>query len=127
MMTVPFFTLADNHGKKPSEGTNSYGQHPKFQHYRPYRPRKVDARRPADPVYRRRGGPQFPGPDPRQHGYRAGARDHDQEPGRLASLLRKGRPELYPEPDRHAGPRRFHLRGVAVARLLRRGVAFDRR
>ena len=56
---------------------------------------------------------------PRRHGPRARARHHDQGARRAARLPRAGRPGLRPEPDRHARPRRLHLRGVAQPGRLR--------
>ena len=50
---------------------------------------------------------------PRRHGPRARARHHHQGPRRPARLPGRGRPGLRPQPDRHARPRRLHLRGVA--------------
>ena len=39
----------------------------------------------------------------------------------------QGRPDLRPQPDRHAGPRRLLLRGHALARRVRRRAAAGRR
>ena len=63
-----------------------------------------------------------PGPD----GHRAGTRHHHQGPERAAAL--EGRwDRLRAAPDRHAGPRRLHLRGVAGAGGLRGCGAAGRR
>ena len=59
----------------------------------------------------------------RHDGARARARHHDQGPGRARGVQGPRRPDLPPAPDRHAGPRRLHLRGVALAGRLRRRAA----
>ena len=101
--------------------------HPQLLHHRPHRPRQVDAGRPDAAGDRCRRRPHdacaVPGPD----GHRARARHHHQEPGGPAAVHRAGRPHLRPEHDRHPGPRRLHLRGVAVARRVRGLRAAGRR
>src|SRR6185503_6672654 len=96
-----------------------HGSHPQLLHHRPYRPRQVDARRPPDPALRGSRGPGLPRPDPRLHGPRTGARDHDQGEHRHAAVHRQGREDVRAQPDRYAGPRRFLPRGAPVADELR--------
>ena len=55
------------------------------------------------------------GPDPRQHGLGARARHHDQGPRRHVRLHRRRRAGLHAQFDRHAGPCRLQLRGLALA------------
>ena len=65
---------------------------------------------------------------PRHDGPGARARHHHQGPGRAAEPYRRRRPRVRPQPDRHPGPRRLHLRGVArPGRLRGRGAAGRRR
>ncbi len=68
----------------------------------------------------------MPRANARRHGSRTGPRHHDQGP-RRGHALHLRRPALRAEPDRHAGPRRFSLRGVAEPGLLRGGRAAGRR
>ena len=84
--------------------------HPQLLHRRAHRPRQVHARGPdpradvdADQARDARAGARLDGP-------RARARHHDQGAGRPRGV--EGPPA---EPDRHAGPRGLHLRGVARA------------
>ncbi len=65
--------------------------------------------------------------DARRHGSRARARHHDQGPRRHPSLQSEGRAGLHLQPDRHARPRRLHLRSLAQPRRLRRGDPRRRR
>ena len=67
---------------------------------------------------RRRHGARDARADARLDGPRARARHHDQGAGRARALDVRGR-ALRAQPDRHAGPRRLHLRGVALAGRLR--------
>ena len=94
----------------PRLTTHGPGQDPQLLDHRPHRPWEVDAGRshPAGDRHRRR--PRHEGAAARLDGARARARDHDQGPGGPRAL--EGPPA---EPDRHAGPRRLHLRGLAVA------------
>ena len=84
--------------------------HPQLLHRGAHRPRQVDAGRPRarghrDPLRARdaRAGARL-------DGARARARDHDQGAGRPRHVARAPA-----QPDRHAGPRRLHLRGLARA------------
>src|SRR5262249_12980490 len=79
---------------------------PLHQHHRPYRPREVDARRPAPRADGRRRPARHARAVPRHDGPRARARHHDQGPERAARVERLRR-----QPDRHARPRRLRLRG----------------
>ncbi len=60
-------------------------------------------------------------PVPRPDGHRARARDHDQVAGGAPAVHRPRRRRLHPQPDRHPGPRRLHLRGVPVPGGMRGG------
>ena len=109
-----------------------HGPHPQLLHHRAHRPRQVHARRPPDPALRRGRGPRLPRPDPRLHGPRAGARDHDQGQHRHPALHREGREDLRAQPHRHARPRRLLPRGAPLAdelrgRAARRGRVAGRR
>ena len=59
--------------------------------------------------------------------HRARARHHHQGPDRPARLHRQERRALRAQPDRHAGPCRFRLRGQPVAGRLRGLAAGGRR
>ena len=78
--------------------------YPQFFHRRPYRPRQVDAGRPADPGLRRADRARDEGAGARFHGYRARARHHHQGADRAAELHGAKRRDLCAEPDGHAGP-----------------------
>ena len=65
-------------------------------------------------------------PIPRPHGHRARARYHDQVAGRPTAVDGPGRRRSRPEHDRHPGPRRLHLRGVALTCRVRGGRAARR-
>ena len=95
--------------------------HPQLLDHRAHRPRQVDARRSHPPAHRHGVGARDARPAARLDGARARARDHDQGAGRPGAL--EG-PRA--EPDRHARPRRLHVRGVAVAAGVR-GRAARRR
>ena len=71
----------------------------------------------------RRRRAQAPPAAARLDGARARARHHDQGAGRARRVHGAGRRDLPPAPDRHARARRLHLRGVALARGLRRRAA----
>ncbi len=73
------------------------------------------------------GGAELQEPDARQHGYRAGARDHHQIAGGLPAVRGIRRQALPAQPGRYAGPRRFRLRGLPGHFLLRGCAAPDRR
>ena len=95
------------------------GAHPQLQHRGAHRPRQEHARRSAA-----RGDPHHrPAPDDepgaRLDGPRAREGDHHQGPRRAPPVRREGRADLRPEPDRHARPRRLHLRGEPIAPGLR--------
>ena len=119
---------------EPSRGRNTLlrhgrpGPHPQLLDHRAHRPRQVDAGRPhpgADPHRRPAGDAR---PAARLDGPRARARDHDQGPGgaRLLHVATRRR-DLPAAPDRHARPRRLHLRGVALAGRVRGRAAGRRR
>ena len=65
--------------------------------------------------------------DARRDGPRARARDHDQDASRHADVHRARRRDVRAELHRHAGSRRFQLRGLALARGVRGRAAGDRR
>ncbi len=60
-----------------------------------------------------------PRPDPRLHGPRARARDHDQGQHRQPAVHRERREDVRAQPDRHARARRFLPRGAPLADELR--------
>ena len=66
----------------------------------------------------RRRRPRDASPVPRPHGHRARARHHGQEPGGAHPLAGRRR-HLRAQHDRHPGPRRLHLRGLALACRVR--------
>ena len=96
--------------------------HPQLLDHRAHRPRQVDARRPHPPADRHGLGTRDARPDARLDGARARARHHDQGAGRARAL--EG-PRA--QPDRHARPRRLHLRGLALAPGVRGRAARRRR
>ena len=96
--------------------------HPQLLDHRAHRPRQVDARRPHPRADRDRLRPRDARAGARLDGARARARDHDQGAGRPRHL--EG-PRA--QPDRHARPRRLHLRGLALAAGLRGRAARRRR
>ena len=96
--------------------------HPQLLDHRAHRPRQVDARRPHPRADACRLAARYARPGARLDGSRARARDHDQGPGRAGRL--EGPPA---EPDRHARPRRLHLRGLALAAGVRGRAARRRR
>ena len=98
---------------------DSHPKHPQFRDHRPYRPRQVDPGRPADSAHRRVGSARNGRAGARFHGYRARTRHHHQGADGSAQLPRSRRQELHSQPDRHARPRRFRLRGQPLARRLR--------
>ena len=100
--------------------------YPQFRHRRAYRPRQIDARRPADPDDRRAGIARDEGAGARFHGHRARARHHHQGADRPPRLPRAERRGLRAQPHRHARPCRLRLRGEPLARRLR-GLAARRR
>ena len=114
-------------GAIPARLTRDHGPHPQLLHHRPHRPRQVDARRPPHPALRGGGGPGVPRPDPRLHGPRTGARDHDQGEHRHPAVHRQGREDVRAQPDRHARARRLLPRGAPLADELRGRVAGGRR
>ena len=67
------------------------------------------------------------GADARLDGPRARAGDHDQGAGGPRRVHGPRRRDLSPAPDRHPGPRRFLLRGLAQPRRLRGRPAGRRR
>ena len=90
-----------SHGPEP---------HPQLLDHRPHRPWEVDARGPDPPADRDRLRARDARPAARLDGARARARDHDQGAGGARPL--EG-PRA--QPDRHAGARRLHVRGLALA------------
>ena len=102
-------------------------QHPQFFDHRPYRPRQIDAGRPADPAHRRARSARNGRAGARFDGYRARARHHHQGADRAAQLSRPRRQGLRAQPHRHARPRRLRLRGQPLARRLRGLAARGRR
>ena len=101
--------------------------HPQLLHHRPHRPRQVDAGRPhpGDDAHGR--GARHAGPAARLHGPRARARHHHQGAGRARLLHGARRGDLPAAPDRHAGARGLHLRGVALPGRVRGRAAGGRR
>src|SRR5574340_51510 len=97
--------------------------YPQLLHHRPHRPRQVHAGRPLHPALRRPVRPRNGGPGTRLHGSGARARHHDQGADRRPGIPGARRADLPAQPDRHAWPRRFLLRGVALAGCLRGGAA----
>ena len=102
-------------------------QHPQLLDHRPHRPREVDAGRPHPRGHRRGRRAQPQAADARLDGPRARARDHDQGPGGARRVQGARRRDLPPPPDRHARPRRLLLRGLALARGVRRRAPRGRR
>ena len=102
-----------SHGPRP---------HPQLLDHRPHRPWEINPGRPHPRGHRHGHRPRHARAGARLDGAGARARDHDQGAGRPRGL--EGPPA---EPDRHAGPRRFHLRGLALAPGLRRRAARRRR
>ena len=96
--------------------------HPQLLDHRPHRPWEVDAGRPHPAAHRHGRRPRHEGAAARLDGARARARDHDQGAGRARAL--EGAPA---EPDRHARPRRLHVRGLALAAGVRGRAARRRR
>ena len=86
------------------------GPHSQLRDHRAHRPRQVDARRSHPRADRRRLRARHARAAPRLDGARARARDHDQGAGRARELARPPA-----QPHRHAGARRLHVRGVALA------------
>ena len=101
--------------------------YPQFRDHRPYRPRQIDARRPADPDDRRAGIARDEGAGARFHGHRARARHHHQGADGAPRLPRAERRGLRAQPHRHARPCRFRLRGEPLACRLRGLAARGRR
>ena len=101
--------------------------HPQLLDHRPHRSRQVDAGRPLSRDHRRARTARDVGAGARQHGSRARARDHDQGAPGPAQLHGRRRPAVRAEPDRHARPRRFQLRGDAIAGGVRGRAAPRRR
>ena len=94
--------------------------HPQFCHHRAHRPRQIHAGRPPAGADRIAHRARDAGPGARLHGPGARARHHHQGPRRAHDVHRAGRPDLSAQPDRHARPRGFFLRSLALAGLLRR-------
>ena len=96
--------------------------HPQLLDHRAHRPRQVDARRSHSPADGDRLRARNARPAARLDGPRARARHHDQGAGGARALEGPSA-----EPDRHAGARRLHLRGLALAAGVRRRAARRRR
>ena len=108
-------------------GPHGPGAHPQLLDHRPHRPRQVDARRshPRADAHGRcardaRAAARLDGP-------RARAGHHDQGAGGARVLHGARRRDLPAAPDRHAGARRLHLRGLALAGRVRGRAAGGRR
>ena len=116
----------DSHQQLRRQDVHCAGADSELLHHRPHRSRQVDAGRPDAGDHRRRRGPGHAGAVPRPDGHRARARHHHQGAERAAAVGGQwGR--VRPAPDRHARPRRLHLRGVACAGGLRGRRAAGRR
>ena len=102
--------------------THGPGPHPQLLDHRPHRPREVDPGRPHPRGHGHGLRPRDARPAARHDGSRARARNHDQGAGGARRV--EGPPA---QPDRHAGPRRLHLRGLALAPGLRGRPARRRR
>ena len=100
--------------------------HPQLRDHRAYRPRQVDPCRPSDPDHGRARRPRDARAGARHDGAGARARHHDQGPDGPPRIPGEGRRDLCPQPDGHAGPCRFRLRGQPLAGRLR-GLAAGRR
>ena len=94
-----------SHGPEP---------HPQLLDHRAHRPWQVDPRRPDPAAHGDRLRARDAGPAARLDGARARARDHDQGAGGSGAV--EG---ARAQPDRHAGPRRLHVRGLALAAGVR--------
>ena len=126
-MTACRLPLADAPVLSAPHDRGTHRKHPQFRDHRPYRPRQIDARRPADPAHRRARSARNGRAGARFHGYRARARHHHQGADGAAELPRPRRQGLRPQPHRHARPRRLRLRGQPLARRLRGLAAGGRR
>ena len=95
--------------------------------HRPHRPRQVHARGPpaGDDAHDRCAADDQPGP--RFDGPRAREGDHHQGPRGPPRVHRGRRPDLRPQPHRHARPRRLRLRGQPQPPGLRGGDPGRRR
>ncbi len=113
-------------GHLPCSG-HGPSQDPQLLDHRAHRPRQVDARRSHPRAHPHGFRPRYARAAARLDGPRARARDHDQGAGRARVLHRQGRGHLPAAPDRHAGARRLHLRGLALARGVRGRAARRRR
>ena len=100
--------------------------HPKLLDHRAHRPRQEHAGRPAPAPIGGDHPARVPRAAPRRHGPGARAGDHDQGAGG-GDQLHARRPGLRAEPDRHAGARRFPLRGLAEPGRVRGGDPAGRR
>ncbi len=98
-------------------------QHPQLLDHRPHRSREVHAGRPHPRDHRGGRPARPPAAAARLDGARARARHHDQGAGRARGVHGARRQALPPPPDRHARARGLHLRGLALARGLRRRAA----
>src|SRR6185369_11456166 len=86
----------------------------------PHRSRQIHSGGPPAGVDRIADRARDAGPGARLHGPGAGARHHYQGPRRPYDVHRAGRPALPAQPYRHAGPRGFFLRSLALTGVLRR-------
>ena len=90
------------------------GAHPQLLDHRPHRPWEVDAGRSHPRADEDGRDARHEGAAARLDGPRARARDHDQGAGGARAVRRLRRRDLPAAPDRHARPRRLHLRGLAA-------------
>ena len=94
--------------------------HPELLHHCAHRPRQVDSGRPPAGSHRRAEPARDDGAGAGHDGPGARARHHHQGARRAAELHGRRRRDVPAEPDRHAGPRGFHLRSLAQPAGLRR-------
>ena len=104
--TPPAFYAVSAHGP---------GTHPQLLDHRAHRPRQVDAGGSHPRADAHGGGARDAGAAAGLDGPGARAGDHDQGAGGARVLHGARRRDLPAAPDRHAGPRRLHIRGVALA------------
>mmetsp|Transcript_42952 Transcript_42952/g.67150 ORF Transcript_42952/g.67150 Transcript_42952/m.67150 type:complete len:203 (+) Transcript_42952:178-786(+) len=104
---------------RSKDGGQGPQQNPQLLHHCTHRPREKHPCRQASRDHRHGAVPGHAVPAVGLHGHRARARDHHQAAGGAHGVHGAGRRELRAEPDRHAGARGLHLRGLALAGRLR--------